>query len=133
MLSLAERGANPSVVDDQFGRLTFASELARAIRHLADTGAPYGLYNLTGSGPVGSRADIARKVYELAGHDPNRVVRVSTDEHVASITGPVALRPRNSVLDLSKIRAAGFLTVDAHESLVGYIQHELSSTSRVRD
>ena len=36
MLSLAERGINPSVVNDQYGRLTFTSELARAIRHLID-------------------------------------------------------------------------------------------------
>ena len=34
MLSLAARGVDPSVVNDQFGRLTFTSELARAIRHL---------------------------------------------------------------------------------------------------
>lgn len=131
MLSLAERGINPAVVDDQYGRLTFAPELARAVRHLTETGAPYGLYNVTGSGAVGSRADIARRVFELAGHDPDRVVAVSTDRYVASIAGPVALRPRNSVLDLSKIQAAGFMTVDAQESLVGYIQRELSTNPSV--
>ena len=38
MRSLAERGVNPSVVDDQYGRLTFTSELARAIRHLHRVG-----------------------------------------------------------------------------------------------
>ena len=40
----------PSVVDDQVGRLTFTADLARAIRHLLDTGAPYGTYNVTGAG-----------------------------------------------------------------------------------
>ena len=62
MLSLAARGINPSVVDDQRGRLTFTSELARAIRHLVETRAPYGTYNVTGSGPVTSWADVARQV-----------------------------------------------------------------------
>ena len=48
MLSLAARGVDPSVVNDQFGRLTFTSELARAIRHLTQTRAPYGTYNVSG-------------------------------------------------------------------------------------
>ncbi|MEZ0342943.1 sugar nucleotide-binding protein [Mycobacterium sp. pV006] len=61
MLSLAHRGVNPSVVDDQYGRLTFASELARAIVHLVDSGAPYGIYNATGGGPVMSWADVCRR------------------------------------------------------------------------
>ncbi|MDR3664077.1 MAG: bifunctional dTDP-4-dehydrorhamnose 3,5-epimerase family protein/NAD(P)-dependent oxidoreductase, partial [Mycobacterium sp.] len=54
MQSLAERGVNPSVVDDQFGRLTFATELARAIRQLISTRAAYGTYNVTGGGPLTS-------------------------------------------------------------------------------
>ena len=57
MLSLASRGINPSVVNDQYGRLTFTSELGRAIGHLTDKHAPYGFYNVTGSGPVTSWAD----------------------------------------------------------------------------
>ena len=61
MLSLAARGIDPSVVNDQYGRLTFTSELARAIRHLIETRAPYGTYNVTGSGSVTSWADIARR------------------------------------------------------------------------
>ena len=54
MLSMAEQGMNPSVVDDQFGRLTFTTELARAIRYLTETRAEYGIYNVTGSGTVHS-------------------------------------------------------------------------------
>ena len=34
MASLADRGIAPGVVDDQYGRLTFTSEIARAIQHL---------------------------------------------------------------------------------------------------
>ena len=34
MASLADRGIDPSVVDDQYGRLTFADDLAAGIVHL---------------------------------------------------------------------------------------------------
>lgn len=121
MLSLAERGVNPEVVDDQFGRLTFAPELAQAIRHLAETRPPYGVYNVTGSGPATSWADIARQVFALAGHDPDRVTGVSADQYFASIARPVAPRPRNSVLDLAKTYSVGYRTADTHEMLARYV------------
>ena len=127
MLSLAERGVNPSVVNDQFGRLTFTSELARAIRHLTETGAPYGTYNVTGGGGVGSWADVAKRCFALACHDPDRVTGVSTAEYFASAAGPVAPRPAYSVLDLAKIESAGFTLADADEMLAGYVRREISS------
>ena len=37
MASLADRGVSPDVVDDQFGRLTFTTEISRAIQHLLET------------------------------------------------------------------------------------------------
>lgn len=120
MMSLAQRGVNPSVVDDQFGRLTFASELARAIRHLTRTAAPYGIYNLTGSGAAGSWLDVARRTFELSGHDPARVNGVSTAAYFADAAGPVAPRPANSVLDLAKIESTGFVPADADELLADY-------------
>lgn len=121
MASLAERGVDPSVVDDQIGRLTFTSELARAIRHLTTTGAPYGTYNVTGSGPAMSWADIARRVFELTGHNPARVTGVSTDAYFASATGAVAPRPRNSVLDNQKLESTGFKPAAADDSLSRYL------------
>ncbi|WP_457100999.1 sugar nucleotide-binding protein [Microbacterium sp. P5_E9] len=121
MASLAERGIDPSVVDDQVGRLTFTEDIARGIRHLLDSGAEYGTYNLTGAGDPTTWADIARRVYELTGHDPARVTGVPTDEYFASAAGPVAARPRNSVLDLSKIERAGFAPRDPQEVLIGYL------------
>jgi dTDP-4-dehydrorhamnose 3,5-epimerase len=121
MASLAERGVDPSVVDDQFGRLTFTSELARAIRHLTATGAAYGTYNVTGAGPAMSWADIARRVFELSGHDPARVTGVSTDAYFASAARAVAPRPRNSVLDNQKLESTGFKTGAVEDSLLRYL------------
>lgn len=121
MASLAERGVDPSVVDDQVGRLTFTPELARAIRHLTTTGAPYGTYNVTGSGPAMSWADIARRVFELSGHDPARVTGVSTEAYFSSATGAVAPRPRNSVLDTQKLESTGFIPEAAEDSLARYL------------
>lgn len=120
MTSLAERGVNPSVVDDQFGRLTFTSELARSIRHLTTTRAPYGTYNITGEGPATSWAGIARQVFALSGHDPVRVTGVSTEEYFGSASKAVAPRPRNSVLDNAKIVACGFSPEVVDASLARY-------------
>ena len=122
MMSLAERGIDPSVVDDQHGRLTFTEEIARAIRHLVDNNAPYGTYNVTGAGPAMTWADIARRVFEMAGHDPARVGAVSTDAYFASANAPVAPRPRNSVLDLAAIEGQGFVAQDVETSLAEYVQ-----------
>jgi len=121
MASLAERGVDPRVIDDQVGRLTFGDDLAAGIRHLLETGAPYGTYNLTGSGDARSWADIARDVYRLTGHDPDRVTPVSTSSYYADAAGPVAPRPRNSVLDLAKIEATRFSPRDAAEGLEAYL------------
>jgi dTDP-4-dehydrorhamnose reductase len=121
MLSLAAKGVDPSVVDDQCGRLTFTSELAGAIRHLTRTRAPYGTYNVSGSGSASSWAEIARRTFALAGHDPNRVSPVSTDEYVAGATAAVARRPASSVLDLAKIGSTGYLPADADQMLANYV------------
>jgi dTDP-glucose 4,6-dehydratase/dTDP-4-dehydrorhamnose reductase/dTDP-4-dehydrorhamnose 3,5-epimerase len=131
MLSLAERGVAPSVVDDQFGRLTFTSELARAIRHLIETRAPHGTYNVTGSGAATSWADIARKIFVLAGHDPDRVSGVSTDEYFASAGAPVARRPRNSVLDLAKVASTGFAPAFWDEALKDYVRPKRQLTENL--
>ncbi|KAF2412160.1 dTDP-4-dehydrorhamnose reductase [Microbacterium sp. B35-04] len=121
MASLAERGISPKVIDDQSGRLTFADEVARGIRHLLQARAPYGTYNLTGSGEPTTWADIARRVFDLTGHDPNSVDRVTTETYFADAATPVAPRPRNSVLDLTKLEGTGFISHSADESLKRYL------------
>ena len=120
MVDLADRGVPPSVVDDQIGRLTFTTELAAGIRHLVESQAAFGTYNLTCSGEPASWADIAAAVFEACGRDPADVRRVSTEEYFAGRTD-VAARPRNSVLDLSKVRATGFHPQDWRPALSTYL------------
>ena len=125
MLSLAGRGVTPSVVADQTGRLTFASDLAAGIVHLLTSGAEFGTYNLSGGGPVVSWADIAKRVYERAGRSSDEVTPVTTEEYYAGREG-VAPRPLSSVLDLAKIEAAGFTPADSMERLKDYLNELLA-------
>lgn len=118
MQRLAADGVSPEVVDDQVGRLTFAEELARAVRHLLDTSAPYGTYHVTNGGEPMSWADVAAEVFRLAGRDPADVRRVSTEEWERDHPG--APRPADSTLDLSTLRATGFEPADAREALRAY-------------
>ena len=121
MASLAGRGAAPSVVADQTGRLTFTVDLAAGIIHLLSAGAEYGTYNISGRGPVVSWCDVAGRVYELLGHRPDEVSPVTTAEYFAGREG-VAPRPLHSALDLSKIEAAGFIPGDSMERLESYVR-----------
>lgn len=108
MASLAERGIDPKVVDDQVGRLTFTGTIASAVRHLLDTGAEFGLYNVSNDGEPCSWHDIAREVYRATGHDPDRVSPVSTADYYAGTSSAIAPRPANSTLDLARLSATGF-------------------------
>ena len=133
MRSLSDRVADPqdslervTVVDDQYGRLTFTRDMAEGIFWLLgyregdvepSSPAPHGTYNLTGSGPVESWAKIAARVFDLANGNGERVVPVSTAEYYASAEGPIAPRPEHSALDLAKIRGVGFTPCNWIESL----------------
>ena len=110
-----------TVVNDQIGRLTFTDEMAKAIFHLLDSHAPYGTYNMTGSGRVASWYEIARKVFELRNGNGDAVLPVSTAEYYAAANNPVSPRPANSALDLSKLEAAGYLPRDWEEELAEYV------------
>ena len=119
MASLADRGISPSVVGDQHGRLTFASDLAAGIAHLVSTDAPVGVYNLTNAGPTMSWADIAKRVFELRGRSASDVSEVTTAEYFAGKT--MAPRPMCSTLDLAKMVASGFAPKLADERLREYL------------
>jgi dTDP-4-dehydrorhamnose reductase/dTDP-4-dehydrorhamnose 3,5-epimerase len=120
MASLAERGINPSVVNDQVGRLSFTEDIVAGILHLLQTRAPFGTYNLTNAGEPASWADIAQQVFELTGHDPSRVTGVTTAEYFAGKEG-IAPRPLNGVLDLGKLAAQGYSPRNWRDALAEYL------------
>lgn len=124
MHDLAQKNIKPSVVNDQIGRLTFTPDLAAAIKHLLETEQSYGTYNCTNSGPSKSWAEIAKKVYELSGKNPNDITPISTNEYYAGKTD-IAPRPHYSTLDLDKITKTGFVAPDWQDRLNKYIKEEL--------
>jgi dTDP-4-dehydrorhamnose 3,5-epimerase len=108
------------VVDDQIGRPTFAADLAAGIAHLVRTQAPFSTYNLTSVGEPVSRADVAAAVFAARGRSTDDVLPTSTEAYFAD-KPQAAVRRLNSVLDLSKITAAGFQPRDWRASLSKYL------------
>ena len=127
MTALAERGIDPSVVDDQTGRLSFTSDIAAAIAHLLRVRATPGIYNVSSDGEPSTWYDIAKAVFESAGHDADRVSPVNTEEYFASSPAPVSPRPTRSVLSLDKIKSTGFTPRLNNEALHDYLQSGLGS------
>jgi len=120
MEKLGASGISPTVVCDQIGRLSFTTELADAIVHLVTTKAPYGTYNVTGSGEPASWAEVAREVFAVKGYQGLSVTDQTTVDYFAS-KPKAAKRPLYSVLDLAKIEATGFTPQDWRISLKAYL------------
>lgn len=137
MARLSDRCADPddgltevTVVNDQIGRLTFTDQMAEGILWLLGyrEGSPlptepasFGTYNLTGSGPSASWYDIARMVFDLRNGNASCARPVSTDEYYAKAKDPIASRPLNSTLSLSKLNDFGFVCVSWWDSLKVYV------------
>lgn len=140
MMGLSDRvvaGEIPqvTVVDDQVGRLSFTRDMAEGIFWLLgyregdvepSSPAPYGTYNLTGSGEPKSWAQVAKRVFELANGNADKVVPVTTADYYASVAGPISPRPEHSAMDLSKIVAIGFNPPDWEQELDEYVKSELA-------
>jgi|AntRauTorcE11897_2_1112592.scaffolds.fasta_scaffold01479_7 dTDP-4-dehydrorhamnose 3,5-epimerase len=126
MLSLGEKGVEPSVVNDQIGRLTFTSELVRAIDHLLSFAYPYGTYNVSNSGDSVSWATITEEIFKLGGFT-GKVTGVSTEDYFAGKEN-IAPRPLQSTLDLSKLQGVGFDSRDWRDDLKDYVNKELGSS-----
>jgi dTDP-4-dehydrorhamnose 3,5-epimerase len=120
MTELAAKGVEPTVVADQIGRPTFATDIAAAIVTLVTSGAPFGSYHVTGGGEPASWAGVARATYALAGHGDLQVTDVSTADYFAD-KPQAATRPLNSVLDTAKAEKAGVLMPDWRERLAEYV------------
>ena len=127
MMRLSDRCADSgdslnevTVVNDQIGRLTFTDDMARAIFHLLDTAAPYGIYNCTCSGEPASWADIARRVFDLHNGNGYAVVPVTTAEYNAGVRDYAALRPKHSLLKIEKIESCGINSRSWQTALENY-------------
>lgn len=124
MLGVGQKGISPTVVADQIGRLTFTTELVRAIDHLLTTRPEYGTYNVSNEGESASWAAITRTIFKEAGYDNLTVTDTTTAEYFAGKEG-IAPRPLQSTLDLIKIQATGFESRDWKDDLVSYVHREL--------
>lgn len=118
MRGLALRGVEPEVVADQRGRPTFAEDLAKAIKHLLDSGAEYGVYNVTNTGDTVGRDELAMATFIGIGHDPAEVHPTTTDHFAQPGAAP---RPAESTLDLSKLEATGFRPQNWRAALALYL------------
>lgn len=153
MMGLADKKISPTVVHDQVGRLTFTSELVRAIDHLLfgkseirnskfkenekmindkllknekrnmNNVIPYGTYNVTNDGDSVSWADITREIFKLIGRYDLTVTNTTTADYYAGKDG-VAPRPLQSTLTLDKIQSTGFSSTDWKKALQSYIEKE---------
>jgi len=101
MLRLAAERDTVDVVTDQVGQPTWTMDLAEQIVRMLDAGAPAGIYHGTSSGQA-SWYDFARAVFELGGHDPDRVKPTESARFVRP-----APRPSYSVLGHDAWLAAG--------------------------
>jgi dTDP-4-dehydrorhamnose 3,5-epimerase len=146
MMNLAGKDISPTVVSDQIGRLTFTSELVRAIDHLLigpssaekrkkindkvtknETGKtknafPFGTYNVSNDGESASWAEITREIFKLMNRDDLTVSDSTTEQYYEGKEG-IAPRPLQSTLDLSKIQSTGFKSKDWQEELKTYIEN----------
>lgn len=101
-----------SVVADQRGQPTWTMDVAEAITRLVDEQAPYGTWHATSRGET-TWHGFAQAVFERLGHDPGRVLPISTADYPLP-----APRPAYSVLGHDAWRMARIpLLPDWRESL----------------
>ena len=101
-------------VDDQYGRPTYAHDLAEAIVYLAERGTG-GLYHVANRG-VASWWELARASLDEAGYEDLSVERIRTDE--LTVDAP---RPMRSVLDCSKAEALGVKMRNWRDAVSAYL------------
>lgn len=102
-----QAGSGLRVVNDQIGRPTFPQDIVEAVDHVAKTSPPYGTYNLTGKGEKTSWLKLALEIATILDLDANLITPVAASEYFQGQEF-YAERPKNSVLDTSKLNATGF-------------------------
>lgn len=122
MLQLSLKKKNIKVVSDQIGRITYSEELAKGIIKLLGKNPKSGIYNLTGSGKSCSWADLAKEIFDIK-KKKVKITSITTKQYIkTSQSKKIAPRPKNSKLDLCKIKKIGFNPVDWKKSLEEYLE-----------
>lgn len=121
MLILSEKMNEIKVVKDQFGRPTYALDLAQALYDIIQKQPEFGIYHVTGDGLVISWADFTKEIFKIM-DKKTKVIGISTKEYLAQYPDKkIASRPKYSVLDLSKSKEAGLHLVDWDQALKRYL------------
>jgi dTDP-4-dehydrorhamnose reductase len=104
-------GKSVRIVDDQFGNPTLASDLAVALRQLAESGRK-GIFHISGNEVI-DRCHFALKIAETFGLDPHLIQPAKTSD-----LKQAAPRPLRSGFDISKaVRELGIAMSDASSGL----------------
>ena len=121
MLSLSETHDRVTVVGDQFGSPTSASELAKAIASLLPTDN-FGVFHGTCEG-ITNWADFTREIYRLAGKT-TEVITVTSEEYEKNAAGVVAPRPAYSVLENYMLKlTTNHMFSDWEKAIAEYIRN----------
>lgn len=119
MLRLSETKDEVSVVCDQLGSPTSASELARMIHYLEPT-ENYGLFHATCEGDT-NWADFTEEIFRLAGKSTK--VRHVTSEQYAQMNPASAKRPAYSILENYMIKlTSDFMMADWKDAIAEYMK-----------
>lgn len=119
MLRLSENHDQVSVVNDQIGSPTSASELAKAIRFLLPTDN-YGLFHGTCEG-ICSWADFTKEIFRLAGK--STTVNPVTSAQYKEMNPQSADRPAYSVLENYMFKlTSDFMFADWHDAIEEYLK-----------
>ena len=109
MLRLARTREEIGVVDDQYGRPTYAPDVAEALvtiarRLVTDRSAPSGIFHMTGQGDICTWRGFADYIFARSAERGGPLARVRA---IATREYPTpARRPTNSALECEKLRAA---------------------------
>ncbi len=119
MLKLSENHDTVTVVEDQFGSPTSASELARMI-HLFELTDNFGLFHATCEGST-NWADFTEEIYRLA--EKNVKVNHVSSEKYKEMNPDSADRPKYSILENFMIKqTTDFMMADWHDAIKKYLE-----------
>ena len=129
MLKLSDSHDELSVVDDQIGSPTYTTDLAKILVEMSYTDK-FGTYNVNNEGYT-SWADFASYIMTASGK--NTVIKpVSTEKYYeGKDMSMVAYRPRNSKLDKTKLKEAGFTLLPTWQDAVDRYLMELKKEGRL--